>query len=245
MGNRCGREIGNSGRLCMNDGFFASGCNRRKKPAAVGEHRCSLRSQPGSGARVAPQQSPILLPGSQHFIADELVIRETADFVVGVVEGDLMIALFNADELSNEAASGKDPESAPADIAGSVDFAKGGVAGIFDGRQLLRSRSGTGSEAGQGRNVADCFMRTESVVDLAPPSVEILLEVGEVIASDVWPDFALQGAMQAFHFALSLRVIGTSVQWTDAKSDEPCFEPAERAGNLKSRTERVVASIAR
>ena len=83
-------------------------------------------------------------------------------------------------------------------------------------------------------------MRSEGVVDVRSPLVDIVLEMIQAISSDVWPDLLLEGSMEAFDLALCLRMIGSSVKGLDVEADEAAFEPAERFRGLVQASEAVV-----
>jgi hypothetical protein len=199
-----------------------------------------FQPQPGSGARVAPQQSPILLSGSVDFIALQDGARDRADFFPGVEEADFLIGFFDADEFSDEGMAGHEAITAPGDVAGLGDPSQEGIGGIFDGWKRLGPRAAAGAESRGGWIIREGFVRAACVVDLESPVVEIATEVFELIASGLWPEFAFEGAVEAFDLALSLGVVGSAMEGLHAESDEPRLEPGECFGDRIGSAERVV-----
>src|SRR5688572_30112713 len=102
---------------------------------------------------------------SEDFIAGELVVRESADLLPAVEDGDLAVAAFDADELAADAAADQDAAAVDADQPLQADLAHVGAGGVEAGG--LRQRGGAGAGAGApqpgGRAVAQRLVRAQRV----------------------------------------------------------------------------------
>ena len=87
-------------------------------------------------------------------------------------------------------------------------------------------------------------MRPNQVVDVPPPAIDVSGKMFEGVASDMRPDFSLQRSVKPFDLALRLRMVGSSVNWLDAESNQLCVEPANSFGSFVSGAEGVVAEDA-
>ena len=169
---------------------------------------------------------------------------KTANFLCGVEQGEFVIAVFDADELSHQAATGEDAEVFPADIAGGGDLAddrSGWVLHLGDGsRPLAWARA----EAAQRGSIAECFVRSEEVVDLGPPAVGIFVEMLDGVAADIGPQLAFEGSVDPFDFALGLRMVRPAMERMNSQADQLSVEPTDGPWNLKGRGKGVVAEDA-
>src|ERR1700719_2417826 len=77
---------------------------------------------------------------------------------------------------------------------------------VLDGRQAVGKRDRTGAIAAGGSSQAQRVVRTNQVVALAK-AIELALAVLEAGEIEVPQDFELERAMEAFVFALGLRMI--------------------------------------
>ena len=85
-------------------------------------------------------------------------------------------------------------------------------------------------------------MRTFMVVGLAP-SIEVFLSFGEVtVGGGSVEDFDFKGTVEAFAFALSLRVIGTSMDDVNAQAQEPDAEGGQGYGRIRVAPGRSVVA---
>jgi hypothetical protein len=137
--------------------------------------------------------------------------------------------------------SGQEAVAAPADVTGFGDSSQESLGGIFDGWKRLGPRAVAGAEASERWIVGEGFVRAERVVDLPAPVVEVGAEVFEIVASGAWPEFAFEGAVEAFGFALSLGVVGAAMEGSHTEPDESGLEPGERFGHAIRGAEGVVA----
>ena len=145
----------------------------------------ALRSQPGSGARVGSHQSPILLPGSEHFTWLEHAVGDGSYFFEAVEEEQLVVGFFDADIVADDAVAGEDPMVLPANVSGSGDLAQQGVLRIFEVGEPGRPHAGAWPEAGQGGAVAEGLVRADGIVDVGSPTVDLFIEAFDRVARDI------------------------------------------------------------
>lgn len=112
------------------------------------------------------------------------------------------------------------------DLASELNLSDQFALGVLDVRKSLGEASRGRSIARGGNIQVQSVVRALEVVDVAPV-IEGVLRVGEVGEGTTSKQLVAEGAMEAFVFALSLRVVGTGVRDVDAQPDEPCGEGSE------------------
>src|SRR5437667_11011851 len=95
----------------------------------------------------------------------------------------------------------------------------------YSTRGSCRGHPCTGAPAGDGGHIAQGFVRSERVVNVASPAFQAGLEAGEVVAGQAWEDLGFEGAVESFHFSLRLRMVGTPVNDPDGQSHQLGLEP--------------------
>lgn len=94
---------------------------------------------------------------------------------------------------------------------------------VFNGRQVRRKSARTG-RISTGRNVEfERLVRPQAIVTIAP-GIERALNVEQIGEEAITEDFELKSAMEALFFALSLRVIRTTMSDADTELKEPDIE---------------------
>ena len=83
-------------------------------------------------------------------------------------------------------------------------------------------------------------MWADVVVDVAP-AFGVLVEVIEGVASHTREQLALEGAVEAFDLALSLRVVWTAVDGVDGEADEVAVKETQRSRSLLLAGKGIVA----
>jgi hypothetical protein len=167
-----------------------------------------------------------------------------SDFLPGIEDGEFGVSFFDANLFSHKSSSGEYAEAFEADVPGSRDLAENATGFIFDGRQSFGSGTRTGGESADGRFVSQRLMWPNQVVDVPSPAIDVVGKMFEGVASDMRPDFSLQCPVEPFDLALRLRVVGPSMDWLDAESNQLCVEPTDSFGCFVPGSESVITEDA-
>ena len=129
------------------------------------------------------------------------------------------------DEIAADAAPGENAVVLPADVADHAHAPQLRAAGISQFWKDSGTLSGTGAPARSRRQIADGLMGTKSVVDGGAPEIAIEIKVRDGVFADARKEFEFESSVDAFDFALSLRVARAAMQRADAQADQTRIEP--------------------
>ena len=136
---------------------------------------------------------------------------------------EVVVDLFEADELSGEYVADVDPAGVPSDASVPADPSDLEVSGVLDGGQVFRERSWRGRVYGSGGELSQRFVRSLLIV-LEPERVEPSLLSGEVAGR--WScGLRLEGSVHSFVSSVLLGVRGLDELGVDAELDPPDGEP--------------------